>query len=58
MPLKKGSSQDVISANIAELMRTYRAKGKIGNTVPKNAAHARRIAAKIAYDKAKEADDK
>lgn len=40
MPLKSGSSQDVISANIAELI---------------NAGYPQKQAAAIAYDKAKEA---
>ena len=54
MPLKAGSSDEVISANIGECMRSYRRKGKIGNIRPDNNAHARRICARIAHDKARE----
>lgn len=53
MPLKSGSSEAVIQDNIAELVRAYRRTGKIGNTTPKNAQHAREIATAIANEKAK-----
>jgi hypothetical protein len=53
MPLKSGSSQKTISANIAELIRTYKNTGKIGSTTPRNLAHAEKIAKAIAEDKAK-----
>ncbi len=52
MPLKGGKSQ--VSQNIAEMMRSYKKTGKIGNTTPKNKAHAAKIAAAAAYKKAGE----
>lgn len=54
MPLKRGRSQDVISENIAELLRSYSGKGTIGRIKPMNKAHAREIASAIAYRKARE----
>ena len=42
----------MISANIAEMIRSWRRTGKIGNTHPKSAEEARKIAARIAYEKA------
>lgn len=50
MPLKKGKSDKTRSENIAELIRSYKETGKIGNTTPKNMTHAREIASAIAYD--------
>jgi len=52
MPLKSGASPDVVSQNIAELMRAYKKNGKIGKTKPKDTAHAMRIASAIAKQKA------
>ena len=56
MPLKAGSSNQVKSYNIKELMRSYEQKGTIGNTHPKNKKHALQIAIAIAIamDKARE----
>lgn len=48
MPLKKGKGH--IQQNIKELMDEYKhGDGKIGNVKPKNARHAAKIAAAIAY---------
>jgi hypothetical protein len=55
MPLKSGSSQKTKSSNIGELVRAFKRTGKIGNTKPRSAKHARVIAAAIAYDKARKA---
>lgn len=52
MPLKSGNSQKTVSGNIQEMMRAYKAKGSIGNTKPKSAAKAVKIAAAAAYRKA------
>lgn len=51
-PLKSGKSQDTISKNVQELLRTYKRTGKIGRITPKNMAHAQRVANAIARDKA------
>lgn len=53
MPLKRGKSKAVVSANIRELMHAFEGKGKIGKTRPKSKEEARRIAAAIAYRKAR-----
>ena len=52
MPLSKGSGKKTIGKNIKELIHTYKEKGKIGNTTPKDMKHARKIASAIAYEKA------
>jgi len=52
MPLKKGKDQETISSNIGELMSTYKKKGKIGTSKPKNKKKAAEQAAAIAYSKA------
>ena len=49
MPLKKGTSQATIGSNIGECIRSYKSTGKIGNTSPRNLAHARKICAAAAY---------
>jgi len=57
MPLQPGSSKQARSQNIRELLHAYAAKGSIGNTKPRSAKHASRIAAAIAYRKAREGKD-
>lgn len=54
MPLKEGTSQKTISANIEELLHSYKRTGRIGHSHPKNMAEAKKQAAAIAYDKARE----
>jgi hypothetical protein len=52
MPLESGKS--AIGRNIAELMRKYKKKRKIGNIRPKNKKQAAKVAAAIAYRHARE----
>lgn len=46
MPIKKNQSHSEI---VSELMSSYNKTGRIGNTSPRNAAHAEEIANAIAY---------
>jgi hypothetical protein len=52
MPLKKGSSKKVIKSNVKELVDTYKEKGKIGTSKPKDKKAAIKQAVAIAYSKA------
>ena len=54
MPLKAGKSQGVISSNISECMASFRKDGKIGNTRPRNAAHARKMCVAMSLSKSRE----
>lgn len=47
MPLQKNMA---IGSMISEMMHKYRRTGKIGNTKPDSATHARLIATAVAYD--------
>jgi len=49
MPLQKGKSKKAFSNNVAELIRAYRRKGKIGSSKPKSEGEARKQALAIAY---------
>ena len=53
MPLKSGSSQKTISANIKECILSYKEKGKIGNIKPKSLKHAVKICRAMAYKEAR-----
>ena len=53
MPLKKGYSKSTISSNIAECIRGYKKTGGVGNTTPKNLAHAQKICTAAAYTTAR-----
>lgn len=53
MPLKSGKSKAAITGNIQEMMRSFKAKGSIGNTTPKSPKKAQQIAAAAAYSKAR-----
>lgn len=55
MPMFKGKSDKTRSKNIAEGIRSYKKKGKIGNITPKSMEHARKNAAAIAYRQQREA---
>lgn len=52
MPLKKGKSKAIISANIGELVTGYKKKGSIGTSKPKNMKAAVAQAVAIAMAKA------
>lgn len=49
MPLKRGSSRQVISENIRTLMHTYQREGRIVRSQPRDARKAVKQAAAIAY---------
>jgi flavin-binding protein dodecin len=51
MPLKSGKQN--IGTNIAELMKTYKKKGKIGSSKPQNKSKALKQAIAIALSKAR-----
>lgn len=53
MPLKSGSSQKTIAANIRECILSYKKTKKIGDIKPRNLAHAMRICKAIAYREAR-----
>lgn len=52
MPLKKGSSDKTISANIKAEMKSYKKTGKLGTSKPKTKEAAQKQAVAIAYTKA------
>lgn len=54
MPLKEGKSAKTRSANIAELLRSFKGTGRIGNSKPANMKKAVAQASAIAYRKAGE----
>ena len=49
MPLINSKSKEAFGANISELIKGYKAKGKIGTSKPKNKAAARKQALAIAF---------
>lgn len=49
MPLIDSASNKARSANIAEIERSYKAKGSIGTSKPKSDAAAQKQAEAIAY---------
>ena len=51
MPLKSGKKN--IGSNIAELMKAYKKKGKIGSSKPQNKSKASKQAIAIALSKAR-----
>jgi len=51
MPLKEGKSKETFSKNVAEILRAYKKKGKIGKVTPKSKKKARQIALAIAFSK-------
>ncbi len=52
MPLKSGKGE--VHSNIKELMKSYKASGKIGTSTPKSKRDAVKQAAAIAYKKSRE----
>jgi hypothetical protein len=53
MPLKKGLGPKVISANIGEMMGSFKKTGKIGTSKPKSMKAAGKQASAIAYEAAR-----
>jgi len=53
MPLKRGSSRQVISDNIRELMHIYKREGRIARSRPATPGKAVKQAAAIAYSLAR-----
>ncbi len=54
MPLHKGRSRKIVSSNIKELVDTYKEKGKIGTSHPKNKKAAIKQAVAISLEKSRE----
>lgn len=54
MPLAVGRSAATRSSNIAEMLRSFKASGKIGNTTPGSMKKAQQIASAAAYRKARQ----
>ena len=52
MPLKEGTSDETVSANIRMLLDEYSKTGKIGNSRPANKTEARKQAVAIALSNA------
>lgn len=52
MPLKRGKSNKVVSANVQTLVDDWQAKGRIGSSRPKNKQAAVKQAVAIALSKA------
>ncbi len=50
MPLIKSASKDARNENIHEMLKSYKAKGSIGKSKPKNFKKAVEQASAIAYD--------
>lgn len=51
MPLKAGTGKTTFSANVSEVMHSFRRIGRIGNSKPASAAKAVKQAVAIAYSK-------
>jgi len=49
MPLEQGYSDKTRNKNIGEMLSKYKKTGMIGNTTPKDMAHATKIASAAAY---------
>lgn len=49
MPLKQGYSDKTRNTNIGEMLKKYQETGMIGNTKPRDMAHAQSIASAASY---------
>ena len=54
MPLQSGSSPQVRSTNIREMLHSFKQSGRLGNSKPKSMKKARAQAAAAAYRMARE----
>ena len=54
MPLKEGSSKDVISTNIEHCMAKYKETGQVSGNSVASTKKAMKICAAMAYDQARE----
>ena len=52
MPLKKGKSRKTVSGNIREMVKSFKKRGKLGNSKPKSKKAAIKQAVAIALKKA------
>jgi len=50
MPLNPNKSKEALGKNIAELIGSFKTKGKIGTSKPKNKERARKQALAIAFN--------
>ena len=49
MPLNQSTSKKAFAGNVAELIRSYKAKGSIGSSKPESKEKARKQALAIAF---------
>ncbi len=55
MPLQKGGSREAFRSNVAEMLRSWKSKGSLGNDAIKSYGKARKKALAIAFRVKREA---